>query len=225
MIVSADCDNEDIFESKKFVGWIDSRLGLNCFTVNIRNKSIFTKGNNKNNSNLIDLNSLKVDDELSKLLNDIKSKEWFINRLNKSESINNFAKDLENIVIELIDRNENQLNLSLRKDIIESELPQILMNQLDLLGWNSFVTANDDLSIITLMTNDSKGRIHEFEVTIPIGYPIVPPIVHASIPGGVIEMQWNSKYNLNNILTNVNKIIYKYEKLFDVSIILYYELY
>lgn len=99
MIVSSD--------DSCYIGWVETAIGMHTFSirpiawgVNSASTSAATK---------LDLSTLSVDDELEVLLEGIKRKDWFIERLKGAKSPDIFARELQEMVSEVIDKHNQTI--------------------------------------------------------------------------------------------------------------------
>jgi len=88
-----------------YVGWVETVLGMHTFSI--RPVTMGAHSSTTSAQTKLDLNSLSVDNELSVLLEGIKRKDWFIERLKSAKSPDVFARELQEMVTEVIDRHQH----------------------------------------------------------------------------------------------------------------------
>jgi E3 ubiquitin-protein ligase FANCL len=190
-------------ESGSFLGFISTRNGLQNFSILAREVD-----------GTIDVNSLRLDDALSSILNSVKDEVWFRERLSKLISAYTIAEELQTIVNQIqVAEARSGRNDALKED---SAYSQILMNHLDMLGWNRVLHIDENFTVIQMKSEDSRGHSHVFDVEINPGYPFTSPTVRSSLPT-TVDIQWSSNQcDLRDIVRAVDKEMKRYEGLFQV---------
>lgn len=181
------------------MGWVESRIGFHSFSVSL-NPIVGSK------LGTIEIRSLVVDEELAEILQPLSGEKWFIEKLEKFKTAKALAIGIQNIVDEIVDQDKQSRTWD------ESALPQLLMRELDDVGWDRILKVNEDLTLIQMRSIDGTGREHLFDVLIRPGYPVVKPEVRAILPFQ-IQLPWTPNLNLRFLVSAVDKEIKKCEKL------------
>jgi len=188
------------------VGWVESSRGLHSFSVGGR-----VDGQ-------VDGQSLAADDELLALLSPLKDKSWVMERLCGDAA--SFARALQKLVTD-VDASEQQqqqqeqASAALGNNARWSKV-QVLVSQLEQVGWDKVLSVSPDLSVLRLRTHDSSGRAHAFDVSVPAAYPIAAPLVQVALPVPV-SVPWPLSRvggTLSLVLEAVEREIGRFEPLF-----------
>jgi E3 ubiquitin-protein ligase FANCL len=169
----------------------------------------------------VDLTTLVVDADLATVLHGVASAPWFVQRLKTCTTVAALAAAIQGTVNEVVAQHPSAAPWAASGATASSgDLPQLLMTQLDALGWDRVVRVNDDMSVIQMRSVDAAGRDHVFDVVVPADYPRRPPTVQATLPTKV-EVPWaaansnsNSSGTLAAVAAAVDREVKRYERLF-----------
>lgn len=192
-------------DNGSYVGFIEcGSLGVHSFSVR----------HHQTQRQQLDLQSLHVDDALGSILRPILSKPWFKQRLDKCNTLNALAAEMQTMIHEIVAQDKSASGSS-SSSTNSSDLVQLLMRHLDDMGWDRVLKVNEDMTVIQMRSVDSANREHVFDVVIPPEYPRVPPIVQAVLPCR-IALPWSTTGgNLVEMITIVDREVKRFEKLFD----------
>lgn len=133
-----------------------------------------------------------------------------MNRVKKIINANDLQITLQTIASDLEARGatcfEDNINIS-----------QLVLNEIDQIGWEKLSTVNENLTSLTLIAKDGSGNNHLYDLSIPEKYPFIAPNLQISIPYQ-IPINWSSNSTLYSITVEVEKVIYKCTDYFQVSI-------
>ena len=104
-----------------------------------------------------------------------------------------------------------------------SNLPQLLMADVEAIGWSNVTHINDEFTVIKLKI-ELASITHDFEVFISEGHPRIAPTVHCNLPFP-INFSWNELSSLYQLYSTVREIIKKHEDFFLVQLHLGLQLY
>lgn len=192
--------------SNRYVGWVESSRGLHSYSVSRRADG------------LVDGPSLAADDELLALLLPLKDKSWVMERLCGDAAA--FARALQKLVAD-VDASEQQQQekgsaAPCSGNNSRWSKMQVLVNQLEQVGWDKVLSVSPDLSVLRLRTHDSSGRAHAFDVSVPAAYPIAAPLVQVALPVPV-SVPWplsRAGGSLSLVLEAVEREVGRFEPLF-----------
>ena len=100
----------------------------------------------------------------------------------------------------------------------ESDLSEVLMFELEQIGWERVVEVNENLTSIKLKEWDSTGRQHHYIISLSEGYPNIEPVVKVSLPNPLL-IQWDSNSKLYSITQLIKNELKLYEVYFSVRFI------
>jgi E3 ubiquitin-protein ligase FANCL len=159
----------------------------------------------------IDIHSIQVDCKLFEKMNIIKEKKWFIDHITHLDSIDRLPQFLQESL--------SAEPLSMEDNIVDN-IPQVLISELDSIGWEHFVSVNQSMDVIKLKTSDKRGFEHQCEVHISQQYPLVPPVLTVDLPVSIhlsdCALENEDPYSFKQILSTVQTEIDKYDDLFTV---------
>ena len=164
----------------------------------------------------LDLQSIQVDLKLIEQFKSLKEKKWFIDHLSQMDNIALLPQFLQEA---LSTEPPTTLALPLQE---ADNIPQLLISELDSIGWEHFVSVNQRLDVIKLKTADSRGFEHQFEVHISPHYPFQAPGLTVDLPVRIqlsadSEMEREEDvFSFVHILNSVQIEINKYVDLFTV---------
>jgi E3 ubiquitin-protein ligase FANCL len=196
-------------KNSEWMGWIN--INEEALTVYAR---VFPE------SLKIDIHSIQVDPKLLDKFTILKQKKWFVDRLTHLDSIELLPLFLQESLA-----SDPTLLHAQSQDAYVDNIPQLLIFELDSIGWEHFVNVNQTLDIIKLKTEDRLGFEHQFEVHILQHYPLVAPEITADLPVSIhlstdpsaaAGHEHDEPYSFRQILHTVQTEINKYEDLFAV---------
>ncbi|KAG6504142.1 E3 ubiquitin-protein ligase FANCL-like isoform X2 [Zingiber officinale] len=76
--------------------------------------------------------------------------------------------------------------------------------EIEEVGWERLVRAEDDLSSVTFRILDKKGQAHILEISLPRDYPESSPTIAADIPC-TCEVVWSKNSRLSNVVQQFNE--------------------
>mmetsp|Transcript_16385 Transcript_16385/g.53374 ORF Transcript_16385/g.53374 Transcript_16385/m.53374 type:complete len:285 (+) Transcript_16385:80-934(+) len=81
-------------------------------------------------------------------------------------------------------------------DVPASSLPpaefyDLLIREIDAVGWSSLVQLSPGLDEVALSVADAAGRAHTLRLRLPVSYPAQPPVPSAALPSP-FELRWPS---------------------------------
>ena len=110
-------------------------------------------------------------------------------------------------------------------NFVETRLSQLLMAELNVLGWEKVIDISDDFQKIKLQLIDLKGRKHSFEIEVSGNYPKDPPRVYADLPHPITlpsmlgenfnRLGERRDVNLSTIFKIVDNLVMRYQSYFD----------
>ena len=185
-----------------YIGWIESRNGVASYTIS----SLCT------NSSIPDITTLRLDPELHYLLKDVIGTMSFIERLSSASTFDQLARLLQKFVMDEIGKGAIYIPFE------DTLLPQLIMNQLQEVGWEKVVSINETFSLVSFQYLDSGQRNHEYDIYIGHGYPHVAPTVNAHLPCPVhFNWQQSSAPSIKTVVTAVEETIGQLQPLFEVQ--------
>lgn len=98
--------------------------------------------------------------------------------------------------------------------------PQILIQNIDEIGWDHFMSISEDFSLLKLAVTDANDRLHSVELAIPSDFPLSPPSISVSAPF-LIKLDWRSSSTLQDVLETVRGYMTQYSAYFDVCCVYY----
>lgn len=194
----------------EWVGWL-----------NVHGEALAVSARVSPSSKQVELESIQVDPKLLDKFLQLREKKWFVDHLTHLENIYSLPQFLEGALAGELPHSASAL------EVREDMLPQLLISELDSIGWEHFVSVNQALDVIKLKTADRHGFEHQFEVFIPAMYPREAPRLSVDLPvsvqldkfgalRGEEEEEEEEYYSFSYILSTVNAEINKYEDLFTV---------
>ena len=173
----------------------------------------------------VDLPSLVVDDDLSTVLHAVASAPWFMERLKGCMTVAALTAVIQGTVNEVVAQNPLAAPWASAAATSSGDLPQLLMQQLDALGWDRVLRVNDDMSVIQMLSVDAAGRDHVFDVVVPTEYPRRPPTVQATLPTKIdvpwaaatttVALNGSGGRTLAAVVAVVDREVRRYGRLFD----------
>lgn len=100
----------------------------------------------------------------------------------------------------------------------ETKLLQLLVSELDVIGWDKIVEVSDCFDFIKFSATDSKDRQHTFDIRFGVNFPLEAPIVTVSLPKK-FYFHWpipNADSVLVALYSFVVTEILRYEEYFEV---------
>lgn len=180
--------------------WIESSIGMHSFTYKRPISRNFQ----------IDLNTIKIDQELAMVLSFIKDGERLLNSLKgKCQSISSFTREFQ-LLIESTIQAYPDIKLSPKYNPSYSAMSQILSSHLSEFGWDNIISISQDLFFIKAQIKDSDDRVHFFDIQLCKSYPSVSPVVISSLPQEVSLIWDSSKSALIDIRISIEKLASKY---------------
>ena len=160
----------------------------------------------------IDLNSIQVDEKLEKRFSLLTEKKWFVDELMQLDEVDL----LPQVLLKALSREPSQK----RQEVKVDNIPELLISEIDQIGWDHFVSVNHSLNVVKLKIKDDDGYDHTFDVEISQEYPFVPPILSVDIPVNIQltagEPESDKTFSFSHILRVVQREINNYRDLFKV---------
>jgi hypothetical protein len=142
-------------------------------------------------------------------LDNVKSKKWFLDKISKLLNV----EDLPQLLDEVIHR--NPLESMDSGHFLQHNFPQTLIDNLDEIGWDHFVSINQDFTHLILSLQDDKRRSHLIDITLSQDYPLVPPVISLSLPF-VVKLDWKPNHTLQYVVDTIQGHLSHYSNYFDV---------
>jgi hypothetical protein len=140
----------------------------------------------------------------------VKSKKWFLDKIYRLSNVEELPQLLSEIII------RNPLAKTINHRTLLQNFPQTLTQNLDEIGWDHFVSINEDFTHLILSLQDEKQRSHLIELTLSHDYPLIPPLISLSLPF-VIKLDWKPHYTLQYAVDTIQDQLSQYSNYFDVS--------
>ena len=164
---------------------------------------VFTNGK-------VNSGSIRVDHNLCDVLESVKNKKWFICRISSIQDID----DLPVVIRDTIKELGHTSDINCRT--IEGN-PELIMNEIDAVGWDHFVGVSDDLRTVRLCIRGGGKWSHEVELHIPENYPESAPTISLAAPF-VVTVDWTKHRNMRNVVAAVEKDLLAHEAYFQVPL-------
>jgi E3 ubiquitin-protein ligase FANCL len=194
-----------------FLGWVEVQCQGNASAMYSWSvKSLAGEGQ----PNLVDCQSLSMDEDLRTILEPIREKSFFRNKLSGKKEVRALSRDLQSLVNELQSDNDTKNDssavehgagplsaapLPLPTYLLASDrgFSSLLLSHITDIGWEHIEKTTEDMSQLTLSVRDSRQRKHSFEVYFDrtslrgYGYPWTPPKIMAELPVSVqLQPTW-----------------------------------
>ena len=137
-------------------------------------------------------------------------KKWFVDRVSSVKNVDDLLVVVEEAVFEIGGSS------NMESSQVESS-PQIIMAEIDSIGWDKFVGISDDLRNLKIAVRDDMQRLHGVELSIPPDYPLTPPTIAVSVPFD-ITLDWSLRRDLVHLVDTVTVQINMHEAYFTVSV-------
>jgi E3 ubiquitin-protein ligase FANCL len=92
---------------------------------------------------------------------------------------------------------------------------EVLLRELDIVGWTYVHEMDETMRHIKLSTTDSSNRTHILSVVLPREYPDAPPQVYAALPEQ-FNLKWSPGVTLASMLDQFRNALRQYEAVFDM---------
>lgn len=107
-----------------------------------------------------------------------------LRRLQHSASVDGFVSELREML-------ERQLADVPASSLPPAEFYDLLIREIDAVGWSSLVQLSPGLDEVALSVADAAGRAHTLRLRLPVSYPAQPPVPSAALPSP-FELRWPS---------------------------------
>ena len=158
---------------------------------------------------------IHLDCEIIEILSTYPEQQQLLAMLERCRTPEEFLTSLEEMLNSpLLSSRTEQLKIR-ASHIGETKMLQLLVSELDIIGWDKIVEVNDSFDFIKFSVMDSKGRQHAFDVKFGENFPLEAPIVTVSLP---------KKLHFNWPLSSVESVLVALYN-FVIAEILRYEVY
>lgn len=83
---------------------------------------------------------------------------------------------------------------------------RLLLQQLDVVGWDKITEVSSDLTSITLSLRDAAGRQHQATIQVPTGFPVAAPAVSINLPVATWKPKWVPGNTLSHLVTQLIQV-------------------
>ncbi|KAF3320504.1 E3 ubiquitin-protein ligase FANCL [Carex littledalei] len=89
-----------------------------------------------------------------------------------------------------------------------------IFSQIEEIGWEHLIKANEDLSSLTFRIIDEKGKYHVMEIMLSRNYPEAPPSINADLPY-IPKMKWSNTSRLIDVINQFREHLKKLQVLWS----------
>jgi len=171
--------------------------------------------------------NVRLDSEIVQILAALPDQAQLVCALERCRSPDEFIASLEEIVNSSTLLAPSSSGTSVSKirasHCAEAKLLNLLVLELNTIGWEKVLEINDSLDFIKFAVADSKGQQHVFDVSFGKNFPTDAPVVNANIPKK-FALSWPFPNNSNPLVTLydfVRSEILRFEEYFEVQYIIY----
>lgn len=165
-------------------------------------------------------NSKRLYDDIRRLSNvyDLPSllQEYFQTQFNSNNNNNNNNSNSNINTSNASNTMAMTFSNNLMNHSIFHNLPKIIIQHIEEIGWNHFLGISEDFHTLQLVIQDEKNRNHLVDFTFTENFPLVAPIISISLPF-VININWKAHFRLKNIIHTIHEYLQNYSSYFDVS--------
>jgi hypothetical protein len=152
--------------------------------------------------------SIKIDHDLFDALGIVSSKKWFVERITDVNDIDDLPAVIEDIMREIGSSNHIP-HTPIRNSA------QLIIGEIDILGWNCFAGISEDLRCLKLSLQDSSKRTHAVELYCPDDYPDTIPLIRLSVPFEVV-VDWTWQRSISHVVNSIYRDLNAYGSYFTV---------
>lgn len=157
----------------------------------------------------INPSTIRVDNDLLDVLEPVASKKWFVDRITDIHNIDDLPAVIEDIILEM-----GSLNRPFHQ--ITRNTAQLVISEIDEIGWDRFSGITEDLRSLKLCLLDNSHRSHEIELSFEDDYPDTPPVVRVSAPFEV-ALDWTWKRSISHVVDCISRDLNTFASYFTVD--------
>jgi len=87
--------------------------------------------------------------------------------------------------------------------------------ELECVGWSKVVQLADNMSSLTLRTEDAAGRTHQLTLTFPASFPAAPPATNADLPRQFTPI-WRPQTRIRDVLAQFESELERLQRFWDL---------
>lgn len=136
-------------------------------------------------------------------------------RISKCVAVGEFLVELRNLLERLL----RELPPPTQRP--EAAFYELLMEEVDAVGWSSLVNISESLEELELEILDEAGRTHALRLSLPPDYPRSPPKADAALPAP-FELQWpadrsgQARHSLQAVIQQFRAALSKHQLFWDI---------